>query len=218
MFRQGRDEREEAAGTAASDGSEKKTRIPVNGKEPADHVPPADMEEHLEGEAETGTDDRLADALEEAAAANERYLRLQAEWENFRKRTASEREAERARATERLVESLLPVLDDFDRALAHARTVEMDEHGTSFVEGVDSIHGKLMEALERAGVESIDPEGQAFDMTCHQAVGQREDAEQYDETVCEVYQPGYKLAGKILRPAMVITTTGGKPRPVESGE
>ena len=158
-------------------------------------------------------DDTIADAKKQAADANERYMRLQADWENFRRRTASERLAEKERAAEKLVLSLLPVLDDMERAIEHAGNTEENEQLKQFVDGIGAVHQKMMTALQKEGVEVIDPAGEAFEPLSHQAVGRVEDAEAYDETVAQVYQKGYKMGDKVIRTAMVTVTFGGPKRP-----
>ena len=162
----------------------------------------------------------LADAVEAKEAAEgrardalDRMARLQADWENFRRRTAAERLAEQSRATEKLVTALLPVLDDMERAIDHARSQEMDEAFSQFVDGVDAVHTKMLDVFSHEGVEPIDPKGEAFDPLEHQAVGRVEDAEQYDETVHDVYQKGYRMVDRVLRSAMVTVTYGGAKRP-----
>lgn len=163
-----------------------------------------------------------ADAQKEAEAkaseAADRATRLQADWENYRRRTAAERLAEQARATEKLVTALLPVVDDIERAIDHARTQELADDFKQFVDGVDAVHAKLMGVFEHEGVEVIDPKGEAFDPLEHQAVGRVEDAEAYDETVHDVYQKGYRMGDRILRSAMVTVTYGGAKRPAPAEE
>ncbi len=164
-------------------------------------------------EAET----RLEEAEKAAADANDRLLRLQADWENYRRRTAAERLAERERAAEGLVEKLLPVIDDLERAIGHASSSENAELA-QFVEGVAAVHAKLVSVLEKEGVEVIDPAGQPFDPLAHQAVGREENAAAYDETVAQVYLKGYRMGGKVIRSAMVTVTYGGPKRPAEDSE
>ncbi|MBM6779452.1 nucleotide exchange factor GrpE [Collinsella tanakaei] len=163
-----------------------------------------------------------ADAQKEAEAkateAADRATRLQADWENYRRRTAAERLAEQARATEKLVTALLPVVDDIERAIDHARTQELADDFKQFVDGVDAVHAKLMGVFEHEGVEVIDPKGEAFDPLEHQAVGRVEDVEAYDETVHDVYQKGYRMGDRILRSAMVTVTYGGAKRPAPAEE
>ena len=163
--------------------------------------------------------DAVDAAKKEATDASDRLLRLQADWDNFRRRTAQERLAERERAAEKLVTNLLPVLDDMERASAHAeQTAEGDEKVVQFVEGVKAVHAKMLDILGKEGVEVIDPVGEPFDPLVHQAVGREENTDAYDETVAQVYQKGYRMGGKVIRSAMVTVTYGGPKRPVEDAE
>ena len=162
--------------------------------------------------------DTMAEELEaakkESADAADRVLRLQADWENYRRRTAAERIAERERAAEKLVTNLLPVLDDMERAADHAtKNAEGDEKLIQFADGVMAIHAKMIDILGKDGVEVIDPAGEPFDPLVHQAVGREENTEAYDETVAQVYQKGYRMGGKVIRSAMVTVTYGGPKRP-----
>lgn len=162
--------------------------------------------------------DAQKEAETKASEAADRATRLQADWENYRRRTAAERLAEQARATEKLVTALLPVVDDIERAIDHARTQELADDFKQFVDGVDAVHAKLMGVFEHEGVEVIDPKGEPFDPLEHQAVGRVEDTEAYDETVHDVYQKGYRMGDRILRSAMVTVTYGGAKRPVTAEE
>ena len=162
--------------------------------------------------------DAQKEAETKASEAADRATRLQADWENYRRRTAAERLAEQARATEKLVTALLPVVDDIERAIDHARTQELADDFKQFVDGVDAVHAKLMGVFEHEGVEVIDPKGEPFDPLEHQAVGRVEDTEAYDETVHDVYQKGYRMGDRILRSAMVTVTYGGAKRPAPAEE
>ena len=171
--------------------------------------------DELKAQLDAATEEAEA-AKKEAADASDRLLRLQAEWENYRRRTAQERLAERERAAERLVTNLLPVLDDMERASAHAtQTAEGDEKVAQFVDGVMAVHAKMLDILAKENVEVIDPAGEPFDPLVHQAVGRQEDTEAYDESVAQVYQKGYRMGGKVIRPAMVTVTFGVPKRPAE---
>ena len=158
--------------------------------------------------------DQIEAAKQQAAEANDRFLRLQADWDNYRRRTAQERLDERQRATEKLVVDLLPVIDDLERAIEHADNLT-DPAAKQFVEGVSAVCNKLVSVLNKEGVEVVNPVGEAFDPLSHQAVSQIEDAEAYDETVAQVYQKGYRMGGKDIRTAMVVVTHGGPKRPAE---
>jgi len=172
---------------------------------------PADGQAPAEDAAEAPSAQAMAAALAEAATAKDRYVRLQAEWDNYRKRTAAERVSERERAAERIVTDLLPVIDDFERALAHVSGTE-DEAVKSLADGVEAVHTKLLAVLAKEKVQPIDPAGEAFDANRHQAVGNVADETVPEETVMQVYQKGYEMAGHVIRPAMVTVSTGGPRR------
>lgn len=163
-------------------------------------------------------EDTIASAKKEAADATERLVRLQADWDNYRRRTATERLAEKERAAEKLVLALLPVLDDMERAIEHAGTAEGNEQLEQFVGGVEAVHDKMVGVLQKEGVSVIDPVGGPFDPLAHQAIGRVDDSEVYDETVAQVYQKGYKMGDKVIRTAMVTVAYGGPKRPAPEPE
>ena len=134
-----------------------------------------------------GVSDEIDAAKAEAAAATDRLSRLQADWDNYRRRMDRERAIERERACEGLVKDLLPAIDDLERAIAHASAAEENEVAKQLVDGVTAVHAKVVSVLEKQGAEVIDPAGDPFDPQDHQAVGRVEDAEAYDETVRDVY-------------------------------
>ena len=176
----------------------------------------AEAEEVLEAQAEeTPTNDELVEkAQAEAKDWQDKYLRLHAEWDTYRRRTAEQREQERLRAGEKLVEKLLPVIDDFERTIDYA-----EKNGEAgLIDGVKAVHSKFVNVLETGGVQVINPAGQAFDALECQAVATVDDASVPDETVHEVYQKGYKMGTKVLRAAMVTVTTGGPKRPKPESE
>lgn len=171
--------------------------------EDAEGEKPADDAEAEKAAAE------LAAAKAEAAEWKDKFMRLHAEWDTYRRRTNEQREAEKVRAAEKLVTSLLPVIDDFERTIDYA---EKNGEG-ELLGGVRAVHSKFVGVLEKDGVEVIDPAGEAFDALEAQAVATVPDTEAFDETVHEVYQKGYRLGAKVIRPAMVTVTTGGPKRP-----
>ena len=176
----------------------------------------AEAEEVLEAQAEEApADDELVEkAQAEAKDWQGKYLRLHAEWDTYRRRTAEQREQERLRAGEKLVEKLLPVIDDFERTIDYA-----EKNGEAgLIDGVKAVHSKFVNVLETGGVQVINPAGQAFDALECQAVATVDDASVPDETVHEVYQKGYKMGTKVLRAAMVTVTTGGPKRPKPESE
>ena len=179
----------------------------------ADAQRAAQERDRLQNELDS-VSDKIEAAKQQAAEANDRFLRLQADWDNYRRRTAQERLDERQRATEKLVVDLLPVIDDLERAIEHADNLT-DPAAKQFVEGVSAVCNKLVNVLNKEGVEVVNPVGEAFDPLSHQAVSQIEDTQAYDETVAQVYQKGYRMGGKDIRTAMVVVTHGGPKRPAE---
>ena len=111
-------------------------------------------------------------------------MRLHADWDTYRRRTNEQREIEKARATEKLVTDLLPVIDDFERTIGYAT----DNGETGLLDGVKAVHAKFVSVLQKDGVEVIDPVGQPFDSLEAQAVATVPDSNEFDETVHEVYQ------------------------------
>ena len=190
------------AGGAGSDGSEP-TKAPSgeNEQEMQEGQEVQEVEDIIEQETEHL--DELAQALADAEEMRDRYLRLKAEWDNYRKRTEAERADERSRATQHLVEKILPVLDDMERAIEHSETAQEE----SFCEGIAQVYGKLLGVLESEGVRVIDPKGEPFDANLHCAISKAEDNRLPDETVLEVFQKGYVMGSRVLRPASVVVNS-----------
>ncbi len=194
-----------------------------DGTAPAEVIADAEVIEaneagQLDEELEKAAAEAVAGAIEESEAVaaakaeaadwQDKYVRLHAEWDTYRRRMAEQREAEKARATEKLMESLLPVLDDFVRTVDYAET----NGEAGLLGGVKAVQAKLTDTLAKGGLEVINPEGEAFDALACQAVGTVDDPSVPDETVAQVYQLGYRMGDKVLRPAMVTITTGGPKR------
>ena len=129
---------------------------------------------------------------------DDRILRLQADFENFRRRTAKEKEELAAVITQNLLTDLLPLLDNFERAMA----VEQSDV-EAFQKGVEMIFTQLREVLDKHGLENIEAEGQPFDPNIHQAVMRVENPDVEDGTITQVLQKGYQAKGRVIRPAMV---------------
>ncbi|MCY9760248.1 nucleotide exchange factor GrpE [Paenibacillus alvei] len=145
-------------------------------------------------------DAELAKAKAEAEEYQQRYLRAQADFDNFRRRTLKEKEDFAKYASAKLVTELLPVLDNFERALA---TEQASSEAESFIKGVDMIFRQLGQVLEQEGVKPMEAVGQPFNPEFHQAV-MTVDTDEYEEgVVVEELQKGYMLKNKVLRPAMV---------------
>jgi len=148
--------------------------------------------------------ERLREAVEaksrEAEATRDRYIRTVAEFDNYRKRAAREREEYVRSAAESLVRDLLPVLDNFDRALQAAR---QDPGAAAVTAGVELIQRELLRVLERAGVTPFSAVGAPFDPERHEAVARVSAAGQPDMTVVGETARGYLINGRVLRPAQV---------------
>lgn len=136
------------------------------------------------------------------AAANDSYLRLAAEFDNFRRRSAKERLDLVTMANEKLIQELLPIIDDFERALA---ALKDSEDSASAKEGTELIYNKIIAFLKKNGVGEIEALGQEFDTDYHEAVAQLpvEDAQKKNKVV-EVAQKGYKMGDKVIRYAKVV--------------
>ena len=146
----------------------------------------------------------------ELAAAKERYLRLLADMDNMRKRQTRELEERTARANERLLTALLPVFDHFEMALAAAPAND------AFAQGVQMIAGEFRKVLENSGAEVIDaPEGTAFDPMAHEALTTAPHATIPQGSVVSQFRKGWKLGGKVVRPAQVIVSAGAPAAPAE---
>lgn len=152
--------------------------------------------------------EELKKAQAEAADWKNKYLRLHAEWDTYRRRTNEQREEEKVRAASKLVEALIPVIDDFERTIDYA-----EKNGEAgLLGGVQAVHNKFVDTLGKHGVEVINPVGEPYDALEAQAVAMVPDESVPDETVAEVYQKGYKMGKKVLRSAMVTVATGGPKR------
>ena len=153
--------------------------------------------------------DALAEAQQEAAAYKDRWMRLAAEFENYRKRTAREFEALVQSASEDIIRDLLPILDNVDRALAHGKEGETDSEG--YREGVRMMMDQLPRVLQDRGLVEIEAIGQPFDPHFHEALMQIESDEYDAGVVSEVVEKGYCLGDRVIRPAKVVVSRG---RPV----
>ncbi len=156
----------------------------------------------------------LEAALAEVQEWKDRHLRLQAEWDTYRRRMNEQRNEEKLRATEKLVEHLIPVMDDFERSIDYA-----NQHGeTGLLSGVEAVYAKLVGVLSSDGVEILNPQDEEFNALEAQAIGTVEDSTVPEDTVVEVFQKGYKMGIKVLRPAMVRVSQGGPLREKQEEE
>jgi molecular chaperone GrpE len=145
-----------------------------------------------------GPGDRGTELEREVSQLREQLLRQKADMANFRRRTERDRADVRASAGGAVIRELLPVIDDFERAVGAAT-----DNFAGYREGVELILKSLHDSLTRLGVSRIDPAGEPFDPHLHEAVEQRFTSEVEAGTVVEVYGPGYQLGERLLRPASV---------------
>jgi molecular chaperone GrpE len=188
---------DDAVGAAGQDVVEEDPALP----ERADEEDEEDVEAVMTAEVE---EDAIAADLAKARDEAESYLddlrRLQADFENYRKRTLREQTARTASASQALVARLLPVLDNFERAVSAA---EQSRDFDGMLKGVEMVLGALREVLEGEGLVKIEAEGKPFDPERHEAVIAVEQEDSEPGMVVEIVRAGYELGGKVLRPAMV---------------
>jgi molecular chaperone GrpE len=164
------------------------------------------IEHEMEVAAQEAAAEPDAPQARETAAPDEfkdRYMRTLADFENYRKRTEREKGDFYKYAVQGLLKELLPVLDNFDRALDHA------EDGDDFHKGVLLIYKQLVDTLRKHGVKPIDESGVKFDPNIHEAVMREEDPSVPTQTVTSILQKGYFLHDRLLRPALVKVAVGG---------
>lgn len=169
------------------------------------------IEREMKEAAKAAADEAPTAETETAAAAVEqdlrdfkdRYLRTLADFENFRKRSEREKQDYFKYAMAGVIKDLLPVLDNFDRALEHA------EEGDDFHKGVSLIYKQLFDVLRRHGLSVVEESGGRFDPNLHEAVVTEENPNVPYHTVTAVLQKGYFLHDRLLRPAMVKVAVGG---------
>ena len=170
----------------------------------ADVADEAEAFEGIEADGVEAEEDAIAADLDKARAEAESYLddlrRLQADFDNYRKRTLREQTARAASASQALVARLLPVLDNFELAVSSAeRSRDFDR----MLKGVEMVFGELREVLEAEGLVRIEAEGKPFDPERHEAVIAVEEEDTEPGMVVDIVRAGYELRGKVLRPAMV---------------
>ena len=152
------------------------------------------------GSSKNGLTQEAERLQEELENEQNKYLRLLADYENYKRRSVKEREEAEKFRSRALLSDLLPVLDNFERALA----VEVkNEETESLLKGVRMVYNSLAEAVKREGLEEVKSVGEQFDPNVHQAVMQEKDDSKEPGTVLQELQKGYTLNGRVLRPAMV---------------
>lgn len=180
--------------------NEKETEAEMTEETDKESETPA-AEDNTEAAENAGADDAVSEETEtlkaRLAEEQEKYKRLDAEYYNYRQRSLKEKQDAANDAKAAAVEEILTVIDNFERALA-AETAD-----ESYKKGVDMIFRQFCDILGKLGVEEIEAMNCTFDPNVHHAVNQTEDENFGENTVCAVFQKGYKLGGKVIRPAMV---------------
>lgn len=143
---------------------------------------------------------QLEEKTQQSDENYDRFLRMQAEFDNFRKRTAREREELHNMSLEKIVTELLPIVDNMERAISIFKSNCLD---SSYIEGVDMIQKQLLAILEKSGLKEINALGMDFDPNMHHAVMQVAGDAEEENKVKEVLQKGYFLGSKVIRPVMV---------------
>ena len=168
-----------------------------------DSVPEADADLAPAGDTEATTDPAVE--LEEL---NSRYLRLAADFDNFKKRALKERQDLHNYANENLIKELLVTVDNLERAVGHGRQKEGEPE--TLLQGVELTYRSLMQALEKQGLKAVEAVGVVFDPGVHEAIRQVPSDEHDAGTVVEVLQKGYLLKDRLLRAALVAVSSGNK--------
>jgi len=183
-----------------TEGQETVTNEEVTANEPEVTVESAEDVAASEANEVSEAVSAEADAVQEALAeAEKRFVRLQADFDNFKRRTLQEKDQLAGFVKADVMKDLFGVLDNFERALAAPTTAETK----AFLDGFVMIHQNLMAMLSKHGLAVIEAVGQPFDPNYHQAIMRVPSDEYEDDMVCEVLQTGYTVDGKTVRPAMV---------------
>jgi len=180
--------------------SDKELKINLNINKDLDN---ANVEPSAEAQAVAAdtakADAEMAKLTADLEELRQTLLRRQADFDNYRKRVEKERFEDSKRATARVIEGLIPVIDGFEHALAAHRESEYD----NYRKGFELLYKQLLDSVTKLGVERIDPVGKSFDPHLHQAVDRAETTDREDGAILQVFQPGYVFHGRVLRPAMV---------------
>jgi molecular chaperone GrpE len=162
-------------------------------------LPKAPAEQKSSAEESSREDAEVKKLTAELEELRQSMLRHQADFANYRKRAERENRESGQRATARLIEQLIPVIDGFEHALAAHREAEYE----SYRKGFEIIYKQLIDNLARLGAERVEPLGKPFDPHLHQAMERSVTPDHPDGTILQVFQPGYVYHGRVLRPAMV---------------
>jgi len=169
----------------------------------AENVGQASVNDEDTGKDEEAIDEttlRISELEKKVEESENRYLRLYADFENFRRRSQLEREAGEKYRSQSLITNLLPAIDNFERAM---QIEPSNEQAKALLDGVGMVYRNIIDVLKQEGAEQIEAVGHQFDPNFHQAVMQTEDPEFGSNIVVEEFQKGYKLKDRVIRPSMV---------------
>jgi len=171
-----------------------------------DEITQASPDEEIAEELKRGRADRIEDLEKKLKETEDKYLRAAAEFDNFRKRIQREKEEIAQSTSERLMKELLEVKDHLELALSHSQGAADVK---SLRDGIDLTLKQLVNFLKKYGVDEVQPLGEAFDPAFHEAIHQEESPDYRPGSVVHVYQKGYVMKGRLLRPARVTVAADG---------
>lgn len=196
-----------------SEKGKKEVKININVNKGLDNSELEQPEDAKVMEADSAKENaEMAKLTADLEELRQSMLRSQADFSNYRKRIEKERFEDSKRATARVIEGLIPVIDGFEHALAAHREAEYE----NYRKGFELIYKQLLDNVSKLGVERIDPLGKPFDPHLHQAMDRTETTEEKDGTILQVFQPGYAFHGRVLRPAMVRVAVDPNPASKEA--
>jgi molecular chaperone GrpE len=177
--------------------AEEKTEQQETGEVLAEEQAKDYEEPQIEGQPDLTNELKEKERLLEEQA--DRYKRLQADFDNFRRRTRQEKEELSGIVTQNILLSFLPVLDNFERAV----TGGANQEAGALYSGVEMIYRQFAQAMEKSGLQTVEAVGELFDPQKHEAVMRVEDCDKPAGTIVEEFQKGYMVLGKVIRPSMV---------------
>lgn len=182
-------------------------KIPINDSSGASQsVDNGNSDTQVEVKTEPASGNQIAELEAQLKEAKDQYLRAMADFQNFRRRSDEQRLEASQFANRELILGLLPILDDFERAMTAAEESQSFE---KLMGGVALTQRKLADYLAKHGVEPIEATGAEFDPNYHEAIGRVEDSDHPENTVVEDVQRGYKMHNRVLRPSLVKVATHG---------
>lgn len=192
-----KEEKEELTAEDVQENTEEEFSVDSAASNPPEEIPEVAPDEEAPDEKTDPKDEEIEALKKQLADEQEKYKRLDAEYYNYRNRSLKEKQDAAADATSRTVSEILSVIDNFERALAAETSDE------AYKKGVEMIFNQFNDILKKLGVEEIEAMNCPFDPNFHHAVNQVEDENFGENTVCNVFQKGYKLGSKVIRCAMV---------------